>query len=218
MIHPISSRSLGWAGLYMASPTLPGAVNLLRTIWLCKIQRYRVTECRPVTVIVSRKLVIITTLCTVTVGCCCSAVKEDPNIIHQLLSTTLSTRARAWNEGSQRNSIESYSRPSLMIIASSRGLLRDYEPSDGPSLQALVSYELTWSRWIWLWPGRGPRGWWSSRLGKCARALDNDPRTRARTPQGRWPPAWQYTVIQWGDNSHFSHILPLSLSFESSCH
>ena len=44
----------------------------------------------PVTVIVSRKLVIITTLCTVTVGCCCSAVKEDPNIIHQLLSTTLS--------------------------------------------------------------------------------------------------------------------------------
>ena len=50
---------------------------------------------RPVTVIVSRKLVIITTPCTVTVGCCCSAVKEDPNIIHQLLSTILSTRARA---------------------------------------------------------------------------------------------------------------------------
>ena len=63
------------------------------------------------------------------------------------------------------------------------------------SRNGLLSCELTWSRWIWLWPGRGPRGWWSSRLGKCVRALDNDPRTRARTPQGRWPPAWQYTVI-----------------------
>ena len=48
-------------------------------------------------------------------------------------------------------SIVSYSRPSLMIIASrtqfqpgegpSRGLLRDYEPSDGPSSSSVVTVQ-----------------------------------------------------------------------------